>query len=413
MEKFKTYLMEDLIDEIAMGPFGSNIKVDCFVSDGIPVLNGSNLMGFKLNEDSFNYVTPEKADSLNKANAYRGDIVITHRGTLGQIVYIPENSLYDRYVISQSQFRIKLNKQLALPEYVVYYFHTRIGQYRLLANASQVGVPAIARPTSTFRKVEIELPSLNEQKRIVSILDSLSNKIELNNRINHNLEEQAQALYKSWFVDFEPFKNGKFVDSEIGIIPEGWIVADIGEYCRIQSGYAFKSSWWQDCGVKVIKIKNITSTGKLDMNDCSYVSNEHAKMAKAFQTHRGDLLIAMTGATIGKFCVVQTNEKYCVNQRVGKFFLGDNPLDRLPFIYCCLKREDVYNEVVNRGQGSAQPNISGKDIETIRIVFPPQNILLQFNQRLKSSFEKMTILEEESVRLTALRDNLLALLIKS
>ena len=101
MEKFKTYLMEDLIDEIAMGPFGSNIKVDCFVSDGIPVLNGSNLMGFKLNEDSFNYVTPEKADSLNKANAYRGDIVITHRGTLGQIVYIPENSLYDRYVISQ------------------------------------------------------------------------------------------------------------------------------------------------------------------------------------------------------------------------------------------------------------------------------------------------------------------------
>ena len=187
MEKFKTYLMEDLIDEIAMGPFGSNIKVDCFVSDGIPVLNGSNLMGFKLNEDSFNYVTPEKADSLNKANAYRGDIVITHRGTLGQIVYIPENSLYDRYVISQSQFRIKLNKQLALPEYVVYYFHTRIGQYRLLANASQVGVPAIARPTSTFRKVEIELPSLDEQKRIVSILDSLSNKIELNNRINHNL----------------------------------------------------------------------------------------------------------------------------------------------------------------------------------------------------------------------------------
>ena len=187
MEAFKTYIMEDLLEEIAMGPFGSNIKVDCFVDSGVPVLNGANLQGYKLCEDSFNYVTTEKADSLNKANAYRGDIVITHRGTLGQIVYIPQNSKYERYIISQSQFRIRLNNQIALPEYVVFYFHTRIGQHRLLANASQVGVPAIARPTTTFRKVEIELPSLSEQKKIVDILNSLSDKIELNNRINHNL----------------------------------------------------------------------------------------------------------------------------------------------------------------------------------------------------------------------------------
>ena len=83
-----------------MGPFGSNIKVECFVDDGIPVLNGSNLIGFSLNDSHFRYVTEEKADSLGKANAYRGDVVITHRGTLGQIVFIPYNSKYERYVIS-------------------------------------------------------------------------------------------------------------------------------------------------------------------------------------------------------------------------------------------------------------------------------------------------------------------------
>ena len=181
-----------------MGPFGSNIKVDCFVDSGVPVLNGANLQGFKLREDSFNYVTTEKADSLNKANAYRGDIVITHRGTLGQIVYIPNDSKYERYVISQSQFRVRVNPEVALPEYVVFYFHTRIGQHRLLANASQVGVPAIARPSTTFKKVEIELPSLNEQKRIVGILNSLSDKIDLNNRINHNLEVQAKNHFEEW-----------------------------------------------------------------------------------------------------------------------------------------------------------------------------------------------------------------------
>lgn len=125
--KYKTYKIKDLINEISMGPFGSNIKVECFVDSGIPVLNGSNLTGFALNDNSFRYVTPEKADSLGKANAYRGDIVITHRGTLGQIVFIPENSKYSRYVISQSQFRVKCNEKV-LPEYLVYYFHTNAGQ---------------------------------------------------------------------------------------------------------------------------------------------------------------------------------------------------------------------------------------------------------------------------------------------
>ena len=192
--------MSELIDEISMGPFGSNIKVECFVDSGVPVLNGSNLVGFRLNEDSFNYVTEEKATSLGKANAYRGDIVITHRGTLGQIVYIPQNSKYERYVISQSQFKVRCSPKV-LPEYLVYYFHSRLGQHKLLSNASQVGVPSLARPTSTFQKLTIEIPSIERQKEIVKILSALDDKIELNNVINRNLEEQAQAIFNSAYDD--------------------------------------------------------------------------------------------------------------------------------------------------------------------------------------------------------------------
>ena len=197
---FESYQISELIEEIAMGPFGSNIKVECFVDEGIPVLNGSNLDGITLKEDSFRYVTEEKADSLKRANARRGDVVITHRGTLGQIVYIPQNSKHDRYVISQSQFRIRCNEKV-LPEYLVYYFHTPIGQYKLLSNASQVGVPALARPSTTFQQIEVELPNLDIQKRIIGILRSLDDKIELNNKINKNLERQAQAFYSSIFID--------------------------------------------------------------------------------------------------------------------------------------------------------------------------------------------------------------------
>lgn len=210
---YKTYPISDLIDEIAMGPFGSNIKVDCFVDKGIPVLNGSNLEGFELSEKSFRYVTEEKADSLKKANAHKGDVVITHRGTLGQIVYIPQTAQRERYVISQSQFRVKCNKKI-LPEYFVYYFHTPIGQHKLLSNASQVGVPALARPSSTFQKIEIEIPDLETQKKVVKLIGSLQTKITTNSEINDNLQQQAQAIYASMFVDnAEPtWKQGHLSD---------------------------------------------------------------------------------------------------------------------------------------------------------------------------------------------------------
>ena len=195
---YETYRVADLIDEIAMGPFGSNIKVSCFVDSGVPVLNGSNLEGFSLSEKAFRYVTEEKADSLNKANAHRGDIVITHRGTLGQIVFIPQDSRYDRYVISQSQFRVRCNDKV-LPEYLVYYFHTPIGQYKLLSNASQVGVPALARPSSTFQQIEVTLPELSIQKRVVEIITTIQRKVENNQELNDNLEQQAAALFSSLY----------------------------------------------------------------------------------------------------------------------------------------------------------------------------------------------------------------------
>lgn len=233
--KFKEYLIANLIDEIAMGPFGSNIKVSCFVDSGVPVLNGSNLDGFSLSESSFRYVTPEKADSLKKAIAHRGDIVITHRGTLGQIVYIPQSSKHDKYVISQSQFRVRCNDKV-LPEYLVYYFHTPIGQHKLLSNASQVGVPALARPSSTFQQIQVCLPEVSEQRKVISIVNAIQDRIANNVAINDNLERQASALFKSWFIDFNQVPNCDFVNSEIGLIPNDWRVYKLSEFLPVITG---------------------------------------------------------------------------------------------------------------------------------------------------------------------------------
>ena len=367
MEKFKTYLMEDLIDEIAMGPFGSNIKVDCFVDDGIPVLNGSNLMGYKLNEDSFNYVTIEKANSLNKANAYRGDIIITHRGTLGQIVYIPDNSLYDRYVISQSQFRIKLNKQLALPEYVVYYFHTRIGQYRLLANASQVGVPAIARPTSTFRKVEIELPPIDEQKRIVSVLDSLSNKIELNNRINHNLEQQAQAIFKSWFVDFEPYKDCEFVDSALGLIPKGWKNGALSDISTITMGQSPSGASFNENGDGLLFYQGRTEFG-FRYPTIKLFTTEPTRYAEA------NSILMSVRAPVGDINIATS--KCCIGRGLASIKSKDKAFS---FLLYTLKNKETELDLYN-GEGTVFGSINRKELEQLPIIVPPLDVIDSFNR---------------------------------
>ncbi len=232
----KLIKISEIINEISMGAFGPDIKVDNFVSSGVPVLNGANIPKFKLVENEFRYVTPEKAKTFRKAIAKRGDIVITHRGTLGQISYIPENSKFEEYVISQSQFRVALNKSVVDSAYFVYYFHTSEGPKRLLANKCHVGVPALAQATTNFKLIEIPLPELNIQKKIAAILTNFDSKIELNNKINADLEAMAKTIYDYWFVQFDfpnakgkPYKTsgGKMVWNEElkREIPAGWEVS--------------------------------------------------------------------------------------------------------------------------------------------------------------------------------------------
>ena len=181
----------------------------------------------------------------------------------------------------------------------------------------------------------------------------------------------------------------------------------IGDYCSIKSGFAFKSSWWTDNGIKVIKIGSINQDN-LNLLECSYVNEDKIDKAKDFQVVAGDLLIAMTGATIGKFSMVPySSDTLLVNQRVGKFFLGENPVEKLPFIYCTLKQPDVYYEIVNRGQGSAQPNISASDIMSIPCVIPDREIIKNFNNTVYPLFDLIISNQRENQQLSILRDTLL------
>ena len=183
----KLIQLSDVITDIAEGPFGSNLKVSCFVNDGFPIIDGANLKSFKVTDNITKFVTEEKARSLHRSIAKRGDIVVTISGTLGQIAYIPEDSKYEEYLCSQRQFRVTFDTTKVYVPYLVFYFHTYEGQHKILSFANQVGVPALSQPLKNFRQIIIQLPDLDTQKKIAIIVELLNGKIEQNESINNNL----------------------------------------------------------------------------------------------------------------------------------------------------------------------------------------------------------------------------------
>ena len=385
MQSVSKYRMVDLISSISMGPFGSNIKTDCFVDSGVPVLNGSNLQGFKLNEDSFKYVSLEKADSLGKANAYRGDVVVTHRGTLGQIVYIPNDSRFERYVISQSQFRFVCNEKV-LPEYITYYFHSKVGQHKLLANASQVGVPALARATSTFKEIEVEIPPVSIQKQIVKILSSLDSKIEINNRINGCLLEQCKSFFENWFVTYRRF-GGK--------APNDWNLKKLGDVFEVKRGGSPRpiQDYLSTEGYRWLKISDATSC------DSPYLSRiaEHIKeegLKKTVFLHAGNIVLS-NSATPGLPKILDVDT--CIHD--GWLYFPQSDLSK-EFMY--LLFEYLRPHLLQLGNGSIFTNLKTEILKAYEFRLPGKDVLEVFDQSIAPLFEEIHSMTKENLRLETL-----------
>lgn len=361
--KFKHYHIAELLDEISMGPFGSNIKKECFVTSGIPVLNGSNLTDVAMNDDTFRYVTIEKADSLGKANARRGDVVVTHRGTLGQISFIPDTSKYERYVISQSQFRFHCNGKV-MPEYLTYYFHTRRGQHDLLSNASQVGVPALARATTTFQQLEVDIPEIEDQRKTVGFLEDIRRKIELNKKINENLTDQAQAIYQQHFVTkanpdwplghLSDLINVKYGKDHKKLADGAYPVYGSGGIMRYVEHPLYEK-------------ESVLIPRKGTLNNVMYVNQPFWSVDTMFYTE-------MKQANVAKF------------------------------VYHYVKSKDL----ASMNAGSAVPSMTTAILNAMELRIPSEEALFQFENSVAPMYEMIKKNEDQSRKLAQLRDVLLS-----
>ena len=248
----------------------------------------------------------------------------------------------------------------------------------------------------TMKEIEVVVPKEKEdQRRIASILSSLDRKIELNNKINADLEEMAQAIFKNWFVDFEPFKDGKFVDSELGMIPEGWKVGSPYEYVKVVYGAPYKSAKFNDNGegLPLIRIR--------DLKDCNPQFFTPEILPQTEYVNMGDIVAGMDAEFVPHIWKGNTG---LLNQRVCKLMPQQTSISNL-FVLYLMKPELEF--VQSYKTGTTVSHLGKADIDKFVVVLPPLKVVEECSKILDSILQRIKNISAESRNLSLLRDTLL------
>ena len=388
--QMQTIHLSEVITDIAAGPFGSNLKVSCFVDDGFPIIDGANLKGMKVTDNITKYVTEEKARSLHRSIAKRNDVVVTISGTLGQIAYIPFDSKYEEYLCSQRQFRVTFDTTKVYVPYLVFYFHTYEGQNKILSFANQVGVPALSQPLKNFRQIEISIPTLKEQKKIASIIESINGKIERNTAINDNLYAQARAIKKQWVI-----ANAN-----------GYKLLPLAEIAEINPDtYSLKEAWEY---VNYLDTSNITN-GFISNIQRINPSNEKLPSRARRKVITGDVLFSTVRPNQSHFGIVSDPLPNMLVSTGFAVIRSKNPLVCNELIYLCLTERDFVKKMQQLAEQSTStyPSIKPSDLGTCEIPCPKDEKSTRFINTLESLFTLIAANFQENNSLVAMRDALL------
>ena len=355
------------------------------------ILRVGNLSG---GNDSWYYSDMELDD-----NKYceSGDLLYAWACNFGPHIWKEEKVIFHYHIWKLVVDKKKINK------FFLYYYLLHQTPFYL---GGVNGATMVHITKKNMEKKTIYIPcSLETQHHIASILSTYDSLIENNTKRIHILEKMAENLYKEWFVRFR-FPGHEKVEMENGL-SKGWSIIKIKELSNVKSGFAFKSEWFTDAGCRVAKIKDIGGV-LMDTSDLSYVSEDNCKKAEKFILREGDLTIALTGATIGKISIVPKHRGLIyTNQRLGKFFNGDNPIENLPFLYCLFVQDIMVQDIMNlSNSSSAQPNISPEQIGNIKFK-GNMDLIKRYNEVAKGFFQEILSLHEMNQNLARQRDLLL------
>lgn len=397
MEEWKQYKLGEVAKLTTGFPFDGHK----YSKEGIRVVRGDNVTIGSLRWDSDK--DKRWSENFDRASEFAlsdGDIVIGMDGSrVGK--NRAQVKQYDLPLLIAQRVACVRHNELSTQQFLYYHiFSDRFEQY---IKAVQTGTSIPHVSLKQIGDFPLIIPSIKTQDKIASILKSLDDKIEVNRKINENLEQQAQALFKSWFVDFEPFKNGEFVESELGMIPKGWRVGTLDEIGDVVGGSTpskSKPEFYTDKGIawltpKDLSISNnkFTAKGEIDITEEGYKSCSTKLMPK------GSVLFS-SRAPIGYITIAKND--ICTNQG----FKSVVPrLAGTAFIYYFLKIST--KDIENKATGSTFKEASGALMKSLQLIIAPERILHDFENIIKPLFTQQEILEDESRRLAELRDTLL------
>ena len=409
MEEYK--LLD--IAEVRTGPFGSQLHNEDYVSTGTPIVTVEHLGNRRFSKQNLPLVSDDDKKRLSKYLLQEGDIVFSRVGSVDRCSYV--TSAENDWLFSGRCLRVRCGNNCH-PLFLYYYFCKESVKQYIKSIAVGATMPSIN--TKLMAEIPILLPKLEEQRCIADILSSFDDKIELNRRINDNLEQQAQALFKAWFVDFEPFKDGEFVDSELGMIPKGWKIMPL-EYLvdKVKSG-----DWGKEEPIGNYKIKTYCMRGA-DFPDIK--EGRIGKMPiryileKNFQEKAlcdGNIVVEISGGspTQSTGRVVLADKGFiadCDNALICTNFCKSLEIkDEYSFFFYLLWQYLYDSRVMfiyeNGSNGLKNLNINSL-IERETFVIPTKEVVARFNLIVSNILSTKQVNGIEVSRLVSLRDTLL------
>ncbi len=391
---WKEVKLKDALNDYIRGPFGSALKRNELLNKGIAVYEQQHAI---YNTRNFRYfIDKNKYEQLKRFTVFENDLIISCSGTLGKVSIIKENDTFG--IISQALLLLRPNINIVYPKYLYYYFFSNIG-YNALLSRSTGSVQINIAKRKDIENIKLNLPPLAEQKRIASILSSLDDKIELNNKTNRILEDMAQSIFNEWFINFnfpnedgKPYKKsgGEMIDSELGKIPKGWKVITLKDIVNIVKGKKPNST-------------NNKITDKFTMPyltiDCyNNEKTEYTEYNEKMHVKELDIVMVMDG-NAGK---IFYGKDGILSSTMAKLVVEDENLNEIVFNFLKSIEYDLMYHTV----GSVIPH-ADKQYMLNKKFCVPENNLERLSDIFKDIRNKVSLNKKENEKLSGIRDILL------
>lgn len=383
--EWKEVRLGDVCSELSDGLH----KAPKFIVNGEYIfVNAKNLYnGYILDNDPTKKTSHEEYLKYKKPLG-KHTILYSIDGTIGNIAKYRG----EKCVLGKGACYINCNPEIVESSYL--YYQLQSPHFKSYIHLMSTGSTIKHISLKTMRDYVFELPSLDDQRRIAFILSSLDRKIELNNKINADLEEMAQAIFKNWFVDFEPFKDGKFVDSELGMIPEGWKVGTLEDIAEITMGQSPAGNSLNENREGMIFYQGSSDFG-FRFPSIRVFTTEPKRLAVA------NSVLFSVRAPVGDINVAK--EECCIGRGVASI---KSKYGHDSYLFYAMKSLHKLFDSFD-GEGTVFGSINKKTLSAIQILLPSDGIVEQFNNIASSFDNRIRSLSEENSRLSLLRDTLL------